>query len=331
MSQSNIPLRKLGKYGPLVPALGLGCMGMAGAYGAADKDESIAVLNHALDLGVVFWDTADRYGDNEDLLAEVLKTRRDEVFICTKFGGIMTPDGKFGVCGTPEYVKQACEKSLKRLGVDVIDLYYQHRVDPETPIEDTVRAMAELVKEGKVRYLGMSECSAATLRRACAVHHIAAVQVEYSPWTLDIETNDLLSTCRKLGVAIVAYSPLGRGFMTGQFKKPEDIPANDARHLNPRFQGENFFANLKLVDKFEEVAKRKGCKPSQLVLSWVLNQGEDFFAIPGTKRSKYLEENVASCHVTITEEDDKEIRDILRSVEVVGTRYPEHFMKTVHL
>ncbi|KAJ3050657.1 hypothetical protein HK097_008338 [Rhizophlyctis rosea] len=332
MSASQNPLRKLGRNGPTVPALGLGCMGMSEFYGPGDEEENLAVLNKAIDLGCTFWDTADMYGSgaNEELLAKVLKTRRNEVFLCTKFGNVRGPGGSFlGVSGTPEYVRQCCDASLKRLGVSQIDLYYQHRVDTKTPIEETVKAMAELVKEGKVKYLGLSECSANTLRKAHAVHPIAAVQVEYSPWTLDIETNDLLKTCRELGVAIVAYSPLGRGFLTGQFKSSADFAPGDYRNHNPRFQGENFTNNLKLVEKIEELAAKKGVKASQLTLAWVLSQGDDFIAIPGTKRIKYLEENLKSVDVKITPEEDKQIREIIKSIEIIGARYAD--MSAVNL
>ncbi|KAJ3046252.1 hypothetical protein HDV00_000064 [Rhizophlyctis rosea] len=333
MSKINIPVRKLGKNGPSLPALGLGCMGMSEFYGATNEEENIAVLDRAIDLGCTFWDTADMYGSgkNEELLAKVLKTRRSEVFLCTKFGNVRGPNGEFlGISGTPEYVKQACDASLKRLGVSQIDLYYQHRVDPKTPIEDTVRAMAELVKEGKVKYLGISECSASTLRKAHAIHPIACVQMEYSPWTLDIETNGLLQACRELGIAIVAYSPLGRGFLTGQFKSPEDFPDDDYRKHNPRFQGENFYNNLKLVQKFEELATKKGCKAGQLALAWVMSQGDDFFAIPGTKRIKYLEENLESTSIHVSADDDKQIREIIKSIEIAGTRYHPASMHTVN-
>ncbi|KAJ3289477.1 hypothetical protein HK104_007425 [Borealophlyctis nickersoniae] len=329
-----IPLRKLGRNGPEIPAIGLGCMGMSEFYGPGDEEESIKVLNKAIDLGCTHWDTADMYGvgKNEELLAKVLKTRRSEVFLATKFGNMRGEDGSFkGVSGTPEYVRQCCEASLKRLGVDYIDLYYQHRVDPNTPIEDTVKAMAELVKEGKVKYLGLSECSGETLKKAHAVHPISCVQIEYSPWTLDIEQNNLLTTARSLGVSIVAYSPLGRGFLTGRFTSPADFDPTDFRKYSPRFSPENFASNLKLVDAFKDIAKRKGCEPAQLVLAWVLKQGEDFFVIPGTKRVKYLEQNVGASGVTVTDEEDKEIRKVIAECEVKGLRYPEAHMKSVNI
>jgi len=329
---SVIPLRKLGNSGVSVPAIGLGCMGMSEFYGPADETENISVIKRALDLGCIFWDTADMYGvgKNEELLSKVLKVDREKVFLCTKFGNMRGPNGEFlGVNGKPEYVREACEKSLKRLGVSQIDLYYQHRVDKETPIEDTVQAMAALVKEGKVKYLGLSECSAATLRRAYAIHPIAAIQMEYSPWSLDIENNGVLAAARELGVAIVAYSPLGRGFMSGQYKSPDDFDASDSRKFWPRFSAENFPKNLELVAKFTEEAKKKNVTPGQLVLAWVLAQGEDFIVIPGTKKIKYLEENVGAADVTITKEDNKAIRGIIDSIAVSGDRYPERSMKTL--
>ncbi|KAI9207246.1 aldo/keto reductase [Polychytrium aggregatum] len=322
---SKIPTRALGRNGPQVSSIGLGCMGMSEFYGASSEEDAIKVLNRALDLGCTFWDTADIYGqgENEKLLAKVLATRRSEVFLCTKFGIIRDPASGaiVGSSGAPAYVRQSCEDSLKRLGIQTIDLYYQHRPDPTVPIEDTVRAMAELVAEGKVRYLGMSECDAETLRRACKVHHIAAIQMEYSPWVLDIEQNEVLKTARELGVAIVPYSPLGTGFLTGQIKKLEDLAEDDVRRLNPRFMGDNFAKNLDLATKFEELAKAKGVSPSQFVLAWVLSQGDDFIPIPGTKRIKYLEENVGATAVAITSEEDKAARDILASLPVSGSRF----------
>ncbi|KAI9205405.1 aldo/keto reductase [Polychytrium aggregatum] len=322
---SKIPTRALGRNGPQVSCLGLGCMGMSEFYGASSEEESLQVLNRAIDLGCTFWDTADVYGlgENEKLLAKVLATRRDEVFLCTKFGIVRDPVTKqfTGVRGTPEYVRKSCEDSLERLGVKTIDLYYQHRPDASVPIEDTVRAMAELVAEGKVRYLGLSECNAETLRRAHKVHPIAAIQMEFSPWVLDIEQNDVLKTARELGVAIVPYSPLGRGFLSGQIKSIDDLDENDYRRFNPRFMGDNFAKNLELVRKFESLAKQKNVTSSQYVLAWVLSQGIDFIPIPGTKRIKYLEENLVAATITITPEEDKVVRDLLSQFPVSGARY----------
>ncbi|CAG8784603.1 10851_t:CDS:2, partial [Gigaspora rosea] len=263
-------------------------------------------------------------GKNEILLSKVLKNRRNEVFLCTKFGNVSGENGKFlGVNGTPEYVHEACEKSLQRLGVDHIDLYYQHRVDKNVPIEDTVRAMAELVKQGKVKYLGLSECSANTLRRAYKIHPIAAVQMEYSPWSLDIETNGLKDACEELGVTIVAYSPLGRGILSGKYKSIEDFEPGDYRRTHPRYAGENFAKNLELVKEIEKLAKKKGVTSSQLCLAWVLAQGENIVAIPGTKKIKYLEENFQAANINLTSEELAEIRKIINSIEIVGGRYPE--------
>ncbi|OZJ03125.1 hypothetical protein BZG36_03876 [Bifiguratus adelaidae] len=328
-----VSARQVLKTGVKVNPIGLGCMGMSEFYGQADEKENIRVLERALELGCTFWDTADMYGvgRNEELLAKVLKTQRDKVFLCTKFGNVRGPNGEFlGVRGDPEYVKEACDKSLKRLGVEQIDLYYQHRVDPKVPIEDTVRAMAELVKEGKVKYLGLSECKAETLRRAHAIHPITAVQTEYSPWTLDVETNGVLETCKELGITFVAYSPLGRGFLTGRYKTPEDFEEGDFRKHNPRFQGENFQKNLDLADKFGALAKKKGVTASQLCLAWVLAQGDHIVTIPGTKRVKYLEENMLAENIELTAQELSEIRQILDSFQVSGTRYPSAAMQAVH-
>ncbi|KAI8824128.1 putative oxidoreductase [Fimicolochytrium jonesii] len=330
---SNTLRHHLGKNGPSINPLGLGCMGMSAFYGKADSKGSIDTLNKAIELGCTFWDSADVYGQNEELLGQYFKDtgNRDKVFLCTKFGFDIhdKKDGKPN--GKPEYIKTACASSLKRLGVDHIDLYYMHRMDPNTPIEDTMKALAELVKQGKIKHIGLSECSAETLRRAHAVHPIAAVQVEYSPWTLDIETNGLLAACKELGVAIVAYSPLGRGFLTGRFKSEEDLDKDDWRRKNPRFQGENFKKNLKLVEKIEEIAQRKNVKASQLVLAWVLEQGDNFFTIPGTTRAANLEENMASLNVKVTKEDDAAIRAITKEIGVAGTRYDEAGLKTLNL
>ncbi|RIA99726.1 aldo/keto reductase [Glomus cerebriforme] len=327
-------LRELDKTGVKIPAIGLGCMGMSFAYGSSDEQENLNVLNRAIELGCTFWDTSDLYGfgANEILLSKVLKERRNEVFLCTKFGFSRKATGEsMSINGTPEYVRQACENSLKRLGVDCIDLYYQHRVDPNTPIEDTVGALAELVKEGKVKYIGLSECSAETLRRAYKVHPIAAVQIEYSPWTLDIETNGIMETCRELGITIVAYSPLGRGFLTGRYKSLDDFEQNDYRRSNPRFQGENFNKNLELVHKFNEFANKKGVTSGQLCLAWVLAQGDNIVAIPGTKKVKYLEENFEAAKIHLSSEELSEIRNIINSIEIIGTRYDSNHMQTVNI
>ncbi|CAG8666054.1 12851_t:CDS:2 [Rhizophagus irregularis] len=302
-------LRELGKTGVKIPAIGLGCMNMSSLYGAADEQENIKILNRAIELGCTFWDTADMYGlgDNEILLSKVLKEHRNEVFLCTKFA-FLQENGEIKVSGKPEYVRQACENSLKRLGIDYIDLYYQHRVDPNTPIEDTVGALAELVKEGKVKYIGLSECSAETLRRAYKVHPIAAVQTEYSPWTLDIEKNGVLEACRELGVTMVAYSPLGRGFLTGKFKSIDDFEPNDFRRTVPRFQGENFNKNLELVQKFNEFASKKGITTGQLCLAWVI-------------------ENFEARNIHLSPEELSEIRKIIDSIEIAGERYDENIAK----
>ncbi|KAI8321368.1 aryl alcohol dehydrogenase [Martensiomyces pterosporus] len=325
-----------------VPRIGLGCMGLSPVYGPVDDEESLKLLAHATDKGCKFWDTADVYGlgHNEQLLSRYLKDNRDKVFLCTKFGNAWRDpepgfSGNFielfvGVRGTPEYVRKAFDDSIKRLGVDKVDLYYQHRVDPNVPIEETVGAMAELVKEGKVRYLGLSECSAETLRRAYKVHPIAAVQVEYNCWSLDIETNGLLDACRELGVTVVAYSPLGRGFMTGQIRKYEDLPEKDFRRGNPRFQPESFALNIKLVEAFEKLAEKRGCKPGQLALAWVLAQEKNLIVIPGTKRVKYLDENLGSSDIHITDAENKEIRDIINAIPIAGNRYGDEDMKKTY-
>jgi aryl-alcohol dehydrogenase-like predicted oxidoreductase len=325
--------RQLGRSGLEVSAMGLGCMGMSEFYGQADEVESIATIHRALDLGVSFLDTADMYGSgsNEELVGRAIKVRRDEVILATKFGNVRTPGGGFGpVNGKPEYVRQACEASLQRLKVEVIDLYYQHRVDPETPIEDTVGAMKELVAAGKVRFLGLSEAGPQTIRRAHAVHPIAALQSEYSLWTRDPE-DEILPTCRELGIGFVPYSPLGRGFLTGQIKSPGDFAPDDFRRHSPRFQGENFQKNLDLVAKIEEMAQQKGCKPSQLALAWVLAQGKDLVPIPGTKRIKYLEENIGALDVRLTQDDLARLDASIPQGAAAGTRYPEAHMGRVNL
>jgi aryl-alcohol dehydrogenase-like predicted oxidoreductase len=324
--------RQLGKQGLKVSALGLGCMGMSEFYGAGDEAESIAVIHRALDLGVDFLDTADMYGPftNEQLVGRAIKGRRDRVVVATKFGNERRPDGSWvRINGTPEYVKQACDASLSRLGVDHIDLYYQHRVDKQTPIEETVGAMAELVKAGKVRYLGLSEASPQTIRRAHKVHPITALQTEYSLWTRDPEDDGVLATIRELGIGFVSYSPLGRGFLSGRFKKPSDLPADDFRSHNPRFQGENFTKNLELVTHLEALAKRKNVTASQLALAWVLARGEDIVPIPGTKRVKYLEENVGAAAVKLTADELAEIDRIAPLGRAAGTRYGEASMKNL--
>ncbi|KAI8800205.1 pyridoxine 4-dehydrogenase [Cladochytrium replicatum] len=329
-------LRRLGRNGPLVNAMGFGAMGLSEFYGPiVTEDEGVNVINRVLDLGCNFIDTADMYGigANEELLAKVLKVRRDEIFLCTKFAIVRsaTDPTVRGIRGDREYVKSACEASLKRLGIDCIDLYYQHRVDHNTPIEETVAAMAELVQQGKVKYLGLSEASGHTIRRAHAVHPITAYQVEYSPWTLDIETDDRLKVCRELGIAIIAYSPLGRGFLTGAIKSIDDLAPNDFRRYNPRFQGENFAKNLELLEAFKTLAEKKGVTPSQLCLAWVLAQGEDFFVIPGTKKINYLEENVGALNVKLSVEELAAVRSVAEKIPVSGLRYTEDGMKLVNV
>jgi aryl-alcohol dehydrogenase-like predicted oxidoreductase len=325
--------RRLGTQGLEVGALGLGCMGMSDFYGASDENEAIRVIHRALDLGLELIDTADMYGPftNERLVGRALADRRDRAVIATKFGNVRAPDGTFlRIDGRPEYVRQACDASLARLGVDHIDLYYQHRVDPTVPIEETVGAMAELVRAGKVRYLGLSEAAAATIRRAHAVHPISALQTEFSLWSRDPET-ELFPTLRELGIGFVAYSPLGRGFLTGRFRRPEDLPPDDWRRENPRFQGENFQRNLALVDALERFAAKKGVKASQLALSWVLSRGRDIVAIPGTKHLRYLEENAAAAGIRLTAEELAELDRIAPRGVAAGARYPEAGMRAVNL
>jgi aryl-alcohol dehydrogenase-like predicted oxidoreductase len=315
-----------------VPALGLGCMGMSEFYGRGDEAESIATMHRAIDLGASFLDTADMYGvgRNEELVGRALRGRREQVVLATKFGNVRGPQGEFlGVSGRPEYARGACEASLKRLGVEVIDLYYQHRVDPATPIEDTVGAMAELVRAGKVRYLGLSEAAPATLRRACAVHPIAALQTEYSLWTRDPETG-ILATCRELNVGFVAYSPLGRGFLTGRFQTTADLAEDDFRRHHPRFEGENFQRNLRLAEAVKEMAGEKGCSPAQLALAWVLAQGADIVPIPGTKHVRYLEENLGALQVRLTAEELRRIEEAFPHGVTAGPRYPASAMRFVN-
>jgi len=323
--------RELGTQGLRVSALGLGCMGMSAFYGDRDDDESLRTIHRALDLGVTFLDTSDMYGPhtNEELVGRAIADRRDEVVLATKFGITFDPakPQERTINGRPEYVREACEGSLRRLGVDHIDLYYQHRVDADTPIEETVGAMAELVEQGKVRYLGLSEAAPDTLRRACAVHPISALQTEYSLWSREPE-DEILPACRELGVGFVPYSPLGRGFLTGAIKSPDDLDEDDYRRFSPRFQGENFQRNLDLVARIEELAREKGCTPAQLALAWVLRQGDDIAPIPGTKKVARLEDNVGALDVELTAEDLEQIAAALP--EAAGLRYPEAMMNTVN-
>ncbi len=326
-------LRKLGNSGVEVSAIGLGCMGMSEFYGATDDAASIEVIHRALDLGVTFFDTADMYGvgHNEIIVGQALRGRRDKVILATKFGNMRRIDGAhLGINGRPEYVKAACDMSLKRLGVDHIDLYYQHRVDKDTPIEETVGAMSELVKAGKVRFLGLSEAGPRTIRRAHAVHPIAALQTEYSLWTRDPE-GDILATCRELDIAFVAYSPLGRGFLTGRITSSAQLSAGDFRAYSPRFQGDNLGQNLKLVKHIEAIAARKGCTPGQIALAWVLAQGRDIVPIPGTRRESYLRDNIAAVEIKLGGEELAELGKLVPPGAAHGTRYPAERMGSLGL
>ena len=327
-----VTTRRLGKNGPEVSAIGLGCMGMSEFYGSGSEQESIATIHHAIDRGVTFLDTADMYGvgRNEELVGRAISDRRDKVFLATKFGNVRGPAGEFlGVKGDPEYVRSACEASLRRLGVEVIDLYYQHRVDANVPIEDTVGAMARLKEEGKIRFLGLSEAAPRTIRRAQAVYPITAVQTELSLWSRDAEA-EVLPTVRELGIGYVAYSPLGRGFLTGQIKSPSDFADDDFRKNHPRFQGENFDKNIQLVREVEALAADKGCTTAQLALAWVLAKGEDVVPIPGTKHRRYLDENIGALEVKLSEDDLRRLDEILPPGAAAGPRYPEQAMAALN-
>lgn len=327
-----IEMRKLGKRGPTVSAMGLGCMGMSEFYGAHNDDESIKTIHRALDLGINFLDTADAYGsgENEKLVGKAIKDRRDEIFLATKFGNVRGPNGEFlGINGKPEYVKSACKASLKRLNIEVIDLYYQHRVDQDVPIEETVGAMAELIEEGKIRYIGLSEAAVETIKRANQVHPITALQTEYSLWTRHVE-DEILATCRELGIGFVAYSPLGRGFLAGRFKSENDFEQGDYRANSPRFQGENLASNVRLLEKLEKMAKEKNCTLAQLAIAWVLAQGKDVVPIPGTKKEKYVEEDIKAVEISLSEDELDYLNRAIPVHEVVGERYPKRAMRLVN-
>jgi aryl-alcohol dehydrogenase-like predicted oxidoreductase len=330
MSESKMDKRKLGSQGLVVAELGLGCMGMSEFYGARDDNESIATLHRAIELGIDFFDTSDMYGPhhNEELVGRTFRPLRDRVIIATKFGIVRHPDGRREINGRPEYVRSACDASLKRLGIEHIDLFYQHRVDRSVPIEETVGAMADLVKAGKVRYLGLSEASAKTIRRAHATHPISAVQSEYSLWSRDIE-NEVIPALRELGIGLVAYSPLGRGFLSGDFKSLDDLPEKDFRRFNPRFQGANFTRNLEVVGRVQQIAAEKGVTPSQLALAWVLARGQDIVPIPGTKRRKYLDQNAGAVKIRLNESDLSRIEEVAPKGFAAGDRYPD--MSTIEV